>query len=325
MWTRPPETPTKTKMWAKLDERGEKLNKTLQAHERRMEPTYRQHDIAPLDHLQKLADHDARMHAWETSLERRETQFAYNMTTVATVFTNEKERHDEYTRQAQLSIKAWTDISIATLKKELDSEMEAQKTRILVYCEDQIQITESHLEGYAEHARGTQAKLLVRLRSDILETYDKTHAEAKAATQTVPIDDDLVDQQHQKIASDQPRPHRFAHINIDGFKDNRFEQHHMDGNTETARQTTETARQNTMWTPTAPTATKYSDPQQQISRLRSAHTPVLLRGRDRKAVQVFYNSFVDFHRIYRVPLKRLDEIRIDKLDDEKQQLYPSAL
>ena len=39
---------------------------------------------------------------------------------------------------------------------------------------------------------------------------------------------------------------------------------------------------------------------------------------------MFYNSFVDFHRIYGV-LKRLDELRIDKLDDEKQQLYPSAL
>ena len=81
-----------------------------------------------------------------------------------------------------------------------------------------------------------------------------------------------------------------------------------------------------MWTLPAPTATKYSDPQQQISHLRSAHhTPVHLRGRKRKAVQVFHNSFVDFHRIYRILLKRLDEIRIDKLDDEKQQLYPSVL
>ena len=101
------------------------------------------------------------MHLWETSLERRETQFACNMTTVATVFATEKARHDDYTRQAQLSIKARTDISIATLKKELDSEMEAQKSRILAYCADQMQVTESHLEGYAEHARETQAKHLV--------------------------------------------------------------------------------------------------------------------------------------------------------------------
>ena len=150
---------------------------------------------------------------------------------------------------------------------------------------------------------------------DILDTYDKTHAEAKAATQTVTIDDDPAD---QKMAQENPRPHRFAHVNIDDFKDSRLARQSMD-------MQKETARQNTMWTPPAPTATKYSDPQQQISRFCSAHTPAHLRGRDRKDVQVFYNTFVDFHRNYRVPLKRLDEIRIDKVDDEKQQLYPSAL
>jgi hypothetical protein len=47
-----------------------------------------------------------------------------------------------------------------------------------------------------------------------------------------------------------------------------------------------------------------------------------LRGRDCKAVSVFYNFFVDVHKIYSVPLKILDDICIEKLDDESESLIP---
>jgi hypothetical protein len=50
-----------------------------------------------------------------------------------------------------------------------------------------------------------------------------------------------------------------------------------------------------------------------------------LRGRDRQAVIKFYNSFVDLHKMYRVPLKILDDMRIDRLDDEREHLYPAGL
>ncbi|KAI2502314.1 hypothetical protein MHU86_12118 [Fragilaria crotonensis] len=75
-----------------------------------------------------------------------------------------------------------------------------------------------------------------------------------------------------------------------------------------------------------PGASLHSDVDQQISRLRKANTPTHLRGRDRKSVTVFYNSFVDFHKIYRVPFKILDDLRIDKLDDVTQErLHPADL
>ena len=63
----------------------------------------------------------------------------------------------------------------------------------------------------------------------------------------------------------------------------------------------------------------------QLARLRAANTPNQLRGRDRKSVCIFYNSFVDFNRIYRIPLKILDDIRLDRLDEADENLYPLGL
>ena len=64
---------------------------------------------------------------------------------------------------------------------------------------------------------------------------------------------------------------------------------------------------------------------QQLARLRAATTPNQLRGRDRKSVCIFYNSFVDFNRIYRIPLKILDDVRLDRLDEEDENVYPTGL
>jgi hypothetical protein len=59
----------------------------------------------------------------------------------------------------------------------------------------------------------------------------------------------------------------------------------------------------------------------QLVRLRAANTPSSqLCNRDRKSVCIFYNPFVDFNRIYRIPLKILDDIRLDCLEDEEENL-----
>ena len=64
---------------------------------------------------------------------------------------------------------------------------------------------------------------------------------------------------------------------------------------------------------------------QQLTRLRAANTPNQLRGRDRKPVCIFYNSFVDFNRIYRILLKILDDMRLDRLDEEDENVYPTGM
>ena len=71
--------------------------------------------------------------------------------------------------------------------------------------------------------------------------------------------------------------------------------------------------------------TKYEDPEYQIGRLRTASTPMQLRGRERKAVIIFYNSFVDFLKMYRVPIKIFDVLQVSKLDSTQEMLYPSDL
>ena len=78
--------------------------------------------------------------------------------------------------------------------------------------------------------------------------------------------------------------------------------------------------------PPPPTVPKYpAADYHQLARLRAANTPSELCGRDRKSVCIFYNSFVDFNRIYRISLKILDDIQLDRLDDEEENLYPTGL
>ena len=62
-----------------------------------------------------------------------------------------------------------------------------------------------------------------------------------------------------------------------------------------------------------------------IARLRKTPTPMQLRGQQRQAVVTWYNSFVDFLKTYRVPIKIFDEFHVHKLDDPTEVLYPSTL
>jgi hypothetical protein len=51
-----------------------------------------------------------------------------------------------------------------------------------------------------------------------------------------------------------------------------------------------------------------------------------LRGQQRQAVVTCrYNSFVDFLKAYRVPIKIFDEFHVHKLDDPAELLYPQTL
>ena len=62
-----------------------------------------------------------------------------------------------------------------------------------------------------------------------------------------------------------------------------------------------------------------------IAQLRKAHTPMQLRGQDRQAVVTWYNSFVDFLKTYRVPIKIFDELQASRLEDPDEHIYPSVL
>ena len=63
-----------------------------------------------------------------------------------------------------------------------------------------------------------------------------------------------------------------------------------------------------------------------IARLRKTPTPMQLCGQERQAAVVtWYNSFVDFLKTYRIPIKIFEEFQLHKLDDPKEVLYPATL
>ena len=62
-----------------------------------------------------------------------------------------------------------------------------------------------------------------------------------------------------------------------------------------------------------------------IARLRKTPTPMQLRGQKHHAVMTWYNSFVDFLKTYRVPIKIFEEFQLHKLDDPNEVIYPPIL
>lgn len=63
-----------------------------------------------------------------------------------------------------------------------------------------------------------------------------------------------------------------------------------------------------------------------IARLRKTLTPMQLCGQERQAVVTWYNSFVDFLKTYRVPIKIFEEeFQLHKLDDPREVLYRPTL
>ena len=223
------------------------------------------------------------------------------MATVTQVFDTERRRHEEYTKQAQLSITAWSEVSIQTLKADLTAQLTDQNQRVDEYCQEQIQRVNAYctdqttaldmlLDGYAEHARGTQAQLLVRLRKDTLETYaalERTHN--RAAAQTVPIDDEVATTPSNPSAA-MPPTTRWKHVNVEEIQRTAQaateKDHTIHRDTDPPhRSTFESASKPSWQSPTQ--QAKYSDPEYQISRLRATQTPSHLRGRDRKNVTTF--------------------------------------
>ena len=196
------------KVWTKMDNREHQLRTTLEEHEERMRILDRKQTNIRFHHLQKMTDYEERIQAWEATLEHRETQFERRMATVADIFTRERQQQDEYTQQTKLSVQAWTAASIASLQKDLAEHMDNHRTRVSAYCTDQMTTLEAHLETYTTRAQDTQADLLARLRTDMLETYGTTHTEAKLAHDTVGIDED----NQTKDSSIPAKASRWTHV-----------------------------------------------------------------------------------------------------------------
>ena len=227
------------------------------------------------------------------------------------------------------------------MREKLEDIIKEQTEKIDDFATNQEQKLVSLLNGYEEHARGLQAKLLTIFHTDLTATYKDTARTERHNNQAIPVDEEEISGQAPnsdiKSIIQEPETHsppkvsRWANVNQAAIRAG-----HSTSATQANDIPTDNRYQAVLEEPQEklPRTDTHQSPSQyptadyqQLARLRAATTPNQLRGRDRKSVcgRIFYNPFVDFNRIYRIPLKILDDIRLDRLDQEEENVYPTEL
>ena len=386
-----------------VDRRAEAMAAQYAKYEAKLRSSYRKHAVLRNRDEQRLEIRDGLLRQWEEKmtlrvreqeeterratldLAQREQDLAALTRRTQDVFDAHKRQIDNLTFQSELAIRAWQEVEMTKFKDILATHQATYKERTEDFCTENLQNLESNLDSYAEHARGIQEKLLVRMRKDIQLTFADTHREStQAATTPIPVDEDMqtperdrkppsatstttrtdpVVQQSEHRVNSPPTSasgtaqrsetttttdRRWANVDYENIIQSSLGSKnpivpttptpHMEHDTAgLADQHSSTYAVQTMRHPhhqqgngPAPhhsigTTSKWADPDFQISQLRKSSTPARIRGRDRKSVTVFYNSFVDFLKIHRVPIKILDEVRIDRLEDDNETLYPTEM
>ena len=246
--------------------------------------------------------------------------------------------------QTEKAITAWQEVAQTTLKEKIEDQLRTQTEKIEDFTTNHEQQLMSLLDGYEEHARGIQAKLLSHLHMETKQKYKEAQSEERQQD-AIPMDEDEGPISDGDNASPSVNPagddNAYPHVRASRWKTNVDREEILAGHSTVTRGTplphapsqddntlpaVSSNREDTGTTDVSATTPKYpAADYHQLARLRTANTPNQLRGQDRKAVCIFYNSFVDFNRIDRIPLKILDDIRLDRLDQEEETLYLSGL
>ena len=204
-----------------------------------------------------------------------------------------------------------------------------------------MQQLEAYLDGYHANARVIQADLLIRLRDDVATAYDDARQQHmdQVRTRAIPPDDDTIPETdplvHDETSNSPPlppQPPETVPIPKRRWAPEVYERFGQPAEPRPPPVQPFTQSPPARYAPSHSHSSMTQHPMTaaeidlQVSRYRKASTPTHLRGRDRQSVTVFYNSFVDFSKIYRIPFKILDDVRIDKLDDVTQErLHPEDL
>jgi hypothetical protein len=332
-------------MTNQIEKREQKLIDKIQNTEDRLQKNERKAMQERQNHRNYLEKTMKRLEDWEENLLQREQTIQRQTMTMKTQCDKYSRRFDDIQHQAEKAINAWQEVMQTKMKEKVEAHAKEQMEKIEDFATNHEQQLMSLLDGYEEHARGIQAKLLTRLHADTNQTY-KDRQSAQRRNTAIPVDEE--DSPHppspplppSAATNDTVSPPEQAKFtrwpNVDSTEIMRTGNtptgsHHHPTHTYHAtshpEDTTEARVYEHQHTAESTTGTiKYpAADYQQLARLRAATTPNQLRGRDRKSVCIFYNSFVDFNRIYRIPLKILDDVRLDRLDDEEENLYPSGL
>ena len=334
-------------MTAQIDRREQQLIEKLKNAEDRLHKNERKASTERQHHRNYLNQTMKRLEDWEENLRQREQMIERNRKMLHTQYERYTNQYTEWQTQAERAITAWHEVAQTTLKETLDDTIQQQTAKIDDFATDQEQKLMSLLDGYEEHARGIQAKLLARFHADMTQKYTEVHTMERQQA-AIPLDEDEAPSlrtdpgvksstnEDDSTHPGQTKATRWIHVNPDEIKQGGQRQSYYPPENEAAPM--EPHRNNPPGLVADTNRTEGASPRStgaatqypvadyhQLARLRAATTPSQLCGRDRKSVCIFYNSFVDFNRIYRIPLKILDDIRLDCLDDEDENLFPTGL
>ena len=95
----------------------------------------------------------------------------------------------EWQQQAERTITAWHEVAQTMLKEKLDEEILQHAETIADFATNQEQQLVNLLDGYKEHARGIQAKLLARFHADLTQTYQEVTISDRQK-EPITVDDD---------------------------------------------------------------------------------------------------------------------------------------
>ena len=112
-----------------------------------------------------------RLQDWEENLLQREQMLERSTTLAQTQYERYTRKYEELQQQAERKITAWHEVAQTTMKEKLDVLTKQQAEKIEDFATNQEQQLVSLLDGYEEHARGIQAKLLARFHADLTQTH----------------------------------------------------------------------------------------------------------------------------------------------------------
>ena len=98
-------------------------------------------------------------------------------------------KYVEWQKQAERTITAWHEVAQATIKEKVDQEVKKHTTTIEDFATNQEEPLVSLLDGYEEHARSIQAKLLARFHANLTQTYAEVTA-MSSQKQATPLADE---------------------------------------------------------------------------------------------------------------------------------------
>jgi hypothetical protein len=176
-------------MTAKIDRREQQLIDELRNAEERLHKNERKASTERQHHRNYIDQTMKRLEDWEENLLQREQTIERNRKTLHAQYDRYTNQYTEWQQQATRAITAWHEVAQTTLKETLDATIQQQTVKINDFATDQEQKLVSLLDGYEEHARGIQAKLLARFHADTIQKY--TDARNMDRQQdAIPLDDD---------------------------------------------------------------------------------------------------------------------------------------